>query len=329
MEISVVIPCYNEQEVLNLYYDEMKKVMNLMKNVSFEFIFVDDGSSDNTLNILKELHKNDCRCKYISFSRNYGKEAAMYAGFKHSKGNYTAVMDADLQDPPTLIPEMYKILKNEDYDCVATRRSTRTGENKIRSFLSKEFYKVINKLSKTEIVDGARDFRLMNRKMLDAVLEISEYNRFSKGIFSWVGFKTKWLQYDNIERAAGKTKWSLKKLAIYSIDGITGFSVAPLSIASIAGVLFCGISFFLVILIILRTLIWGDPVSGWPSLACIMFFIGGIQLFCIGIVGQYLAKTYLEVKHRPIYIERESSDEDDMVNSRCKYSFKPKVLRRR
>lgn len=328
MEISVVIPCYNEQEVLNLYYKEMKKVMDSMNKVSFELIFVDDGSSDNTLNILKELHKKDCRCKYISFSRNYGKEAAMYAGFKHSTGAFTAVMDADLQDPPTLLPKMYKILKEEDYDCVATRRRTRTGEKRIRSFLSKEFYKVMNKLSKTEIVSGARDFRLMNRKMLDAVLEMSEYNRFSKGIFSWVGFKTKWLEYDNIERAAGETKWSLKKLALYSIDGITGFSVAPLSIASIIGGLFCGISFLLVLLIIFRTLIWGDPVSGWPSLACIMFFIGGIQLFCIGVVGQYLAKTYLEVKHRPIYIERESSDEDDLANLKYKYEFNPKILGR-
>lgn len=329
MEMSIIIPCYNEQEVLNLYYDEMKKIMDSMSDLSFELIFVDDGSKDNTLSILKELHEKDYRCKYISFSRNYGKEAAMYAGFKHAKGDYTAVMDADLQDPPTLLPKMYQILQEEDYDCVATRRATRTGENRFRSFLSKKFYKVINKISDTEIVDGARDFRLMNRKMVDAVLAMSEYNRFSKGIFSWVGFKTKWLEYDNIERAAGETKWSLKKLALYSIDGITGFSVAPLAMASIAGVAFCGISFLLVLLVVLRTLIWGDPVSGWPSLVCIMFFISGIQLFCIGIVGQYLSKTYLEVKHRPIYIERESSDEEDMSNSKYEYSFRPKLLRRR
>lgn len=323
MKISIVVPCYNEQEVLMLHYEEMKKVMKIMKDVSFEIIYIDDGSSDNTLNILKDLHRIDTRCKYISFSRNYGKESAMYAGLEHSQGDYVAIMDADLQDPPTLLPKMYKILEEEDYDCVATRRADRKGEARIRSYLSEKFYKIINKVSETEIVDGARDFRLMNRKMVNAVLQMSEYNRFSKGIFSWVGFKTKWIEFNNVERAAGETKWSMKKLLLYSIDGITGFSIIPLSIASIVGGLFCVISFILVLLVVFRTLLFGDPVSGWPSLVCIIFFVTGIQLFCTGISGQYLAKTYLEVKHRPIYIERESSDEEDMLKKSL-YKYRAK-----
>lgn len=233
--------------------------------------------------------------------------------FKNASGDYAAIMDVDLQDPPSLLPDMYRILKEESYDSVATRRSTRMGEPKIRSFLSKEFYNVINKISKTEIVSGARDYRLMNRKMIDAVLEMSEYNRFSKGIFGWVGFRTKWLEYENIERSAGETKWNVKKLFIYSLEGITGFSVVPLSIAAYMGVLFCGLSFLMIVAIVVRTLIWGDPVAGWPSMVCILFGVGGVQLLCTGILGQYLAKTYLEVKNRPVYLLKDSSKEEQRI----------------
>ena len=287
-KISIIIPCFNEEEALPIYYAEMKKVMDSMKKqTSFELLFVDDGSSDRTYEIMKDLHRKDGRCQYLSFSRNFGKEAAIY--------------------------DMYRILKEEPYDSVATRRSTRMGEPKIRSFLSKEFYNVINKISKTEIVSGARDYRLMNRKMIDAVLEMSEYNRFSKGIFGWVGFRTKWLEYENIERSAGETKWNVKKLFIYSLEGITGFSVVPLSIASYMGVLFCGLSFLMIVAIVVRTLIWGDPVAGWPSLVCILFGVGGVQLLCTGILGQYLAKTYLEVKNRPVYLLKDSSKEEQRI----------------
>lgn len=316
-KISVVVPCWNEEEALPIYYKEMRRVMDKMSNnageesLDFELIFVDDGSTDGTLRVMKDLHGKDARCKYFSFSRNFGKEAAIYAGLKASEGSFVAVMDVDLQDPPSLLPKMYEILKNEDYDSVATRRSTRKGEPKIRSFLSESFYKVINRISKTEIVSGARDYRLMNRKMADAVLEMSEYNRFSKGIFGWVGFRTKWLEFENVERSAGETKWSLKKLFCYSMEGITGFSVAPLSLASIVGVFFCVLSFLLILLIVVRTLIWGDPVSGWPSMACIIFMVSGVQLLCTGIVGQYLSKTYLETKHRPIFILKDSSNEEE------------------
>lgn len=308
--MTVIVPCFNEEEALPIYYKEMCKVMNRMKEVELELLFVDDGSSDHTLSVMKDLHMLDARCSYLSFSRNFGKEAAIYAGLKHAVGDYVAVMDVDLQDPPELLPEMYRILEEEGYDSVATKRSTRTGEPKFRSFLSESFYKVINKISKTEIVNGARDYRLMRRNMVDAVLNMSEYNRFSKGIFEWVGFRTKWLEFENVERSAGETKWSLKKLFFYSLEGITGFSVAPLSLASVIGVLFCLLSFVMIGVIIVRTIIWGDPVSGWPSLVCIVFFVGGIQLLCTGIVGQYLSKTYLETKHRPIYILKDSSKEE-------------------
>lgn len=316
-KISVVVPCWNEEEALPIYYREMSRVMETMiqnaekKALDFELIFVDDGSLDGTLRIMKELHQKDARCRYLSFSRNFGKEAAIYAGLKAAEGNYVAVMDVDLQDPPALLPDMYHILREEDYDSVATKRSTRTGEPRIRSFLSERFYKFVNRISKTEIVNGARDYRLMNRKMVDAVLDMSEYNRFSKGIFGWVGFRTKWLEFENVERSAGETKWSLKKLFCYSLEGITGFSVAPLSLAAIVGILFCGLSFLLIVLIIVRTLVWGDPVSGWPSLACIIFMVSGVQLLCTGIVGQYLSKTYLETKHRPIFILRDSSEDSE------------------
>lgn len=307
-KLTVIIPCFNEEEALPIYYREMSKVMEEMPEVDTELLFIDDGSTDRTLSVMKDLHILDKRCKYLSFSRNFGKEAAIYAGLKNAVGDYVAVMDVDLQDPPDMLPKMYKILEEEGYDSVATKRSTRTGEPRIRSFLSRSFYKFINKISKTEIVNGARDYRLMKRNMVDAVLNMSEYNRFSKGIFEWVGFRTKWLEFENVERSAGKTKWSLKKLFFYSMEGITGFSVAPLSLASIMGVLFCLLSFITIGFIVMRTLIWGDPVSGWPSLVCILFFVGGIQLLCTGIVGQYLSKTYLETKHRPIYILKESSE---------------------
>ena len=309
--ISVVIPCFNEEEALPLYYREMCRVMGEMSGEEFELIFVDDGSSDRTLSILKEMNEADGRCRYLSFSRNFGKEAAIYAGLKNAAGDYVATMDVDMQDPPGLLPEMYRILQEENYDSVATRRSTRAGEPKIRSFLSESFYKFINRISKTEIVNGARDYRLMKRKMVDAVLGMSEYNRFSKGIFEWVGFRTKWLEFQNVGRCAGQTKWSVGKLFAYSMEGITGFSVAPLSLASVVGVCFCILSFLMILVIIVRTLIWGDPVSGWPSLVCIIFMVSGIQLFCTGIVGEYLSKTYLETKHRPIFILKDSSEEDE------------------
>ena len=309
--ITIIIPCFNEEETLPVYYQAMLPVMKQMNPVDFELLFIDDGSSDHTLLEMKQLHQKDPRCKYLSFSRNFGKEAAIYAGLSKAS-DYVAVMDVDLQDPPSLLPEMYKILIEEEYDSVATRRSDRTGEPKIRSFLSDSFYKIINRISKTEIMRGARDFRLMKRNMVDAVLEMSEYNRFSKGIFEWVGFRTKWLEYENIERSAGETKWSLKKLFVYSMEGITGFSVAPLSLASVLGLLFCLISFVMIVVIIIRTLIWGDPVSGWPSLTCIIFMVSGVQLLCTGIVGQYLSKTYLETKHRPIFILKDSSEKENI-----------------
>ena len=308
-KITVIVPCFNEQDALPIYFKEMCKVMNKMPEVEIEMLFVDDGSTDRTLSVMKDLNALDEKCKYLSFSRNFGKEAAIYAGLKNATGDYVAIMDVDLQDPPELLPQMYQILEEGEYDNVATKRSTRKGEPVIRSFLSETFYKCINKISKTEIVSGARDYRLMNRRMVDAVLEMSEYNRFSKGIFEWVGFRTKWLEFENVERSAGETKWSIRKLFTYSLEGIMGFSVAPLSFASVIGLLFCVLSFLMVIVIVVRTLVWGDPVAGWPSLVCIVFMVGGVQLLCTGIVGQYLAKTYLETKHRPIYILKDSSEE--------------------
>ena len=304
-KISLVVPCYNEQEVINLFYAEIQKVKKDFKNVEFEIIFVNDGSKDKTLELMRELSKND-DVRYVSFSRNFGKEAAMYAGLEASTGDYVAIMDADLQDPPALLKEMYEILESGEYDSVATRRVTRKGEPVIRSFFARLYYKIINKISKTEIVDGARDFRLMTRQMVDSVLSLKEYNRFSKGIFSWVGYRTKWLEYENVERAAGETKWSFWKLFLYSLESIVAFSTVPLSIASVMGILFCFVAFIIIIFIIVRTLMFGDPTSGWPSMVCIMFFIGGVQLLCLGIMGQYLSKTYLEVKKRPIYIVQET-----------------------
>jgi len=304
--ISVVISCYNEEEVLPMFYKEIDKTSKKLDSVDFEFLFVDDGSKDNTLNIVKDLSKSDSRVKYISFSRNFGKEAAMNAGLSYAKGDYVAVMDADLQDPPKLLIDMYASLQ-DGYDVCATRRVNRTGEPKVRSFFSKLWYKLIDKMSDTEMVDGARDFRLMSRAVVDAILSLSEYNRYSKGIFSFVGFKTKWIEYENVNRAAGKTKWSFFGLLKYAIDGMTSFSTAPLILASIFGMFFCFIALVAIIFIIIRTLIYGDPATGWPSLVCIILFVGGVQLLCIGIIGRYLSKVYLETKKRPIYIVRETN----------------------
>ncbi len=307
--LSIIVPCYNEEQALPFFYQEIDKVSKELKELNFELIFVNDGSKDKTLEVLKEYHKKDKRVKYLSFSRNFGKEAAMYAGLEHAKGDYVTIMDADLQDPPKLLKEMYQLTEKEGYDCVGTRRVTRKGEPPIRSFCARLFYKLINRLSKVEMVDGARDYRFMNRKMVNAILELKEYNRYSKGLFSFVGFKTKWLEYENINRVAGETKWSFWKLFIYALDGITAFSTVPLVLSAVLGLVFCLISFIMIIAIIIKTLVYGDPVSGWPSLVCIIFLCSGVQLFCMGIIGQYLSKTYLETKKRPIYIIGESSDE--------------------
>ena len=307
--ISVIVPCYNEQEALPFFYEAIGKIAGKMKqeyNVDYEFVFVDDGSRDRTLEILRDFAKKDERVKYISFSRNFGKESAIYAGLEHVTGDYISMMDADVQDPPELLMEMYQEIKKDEYDCIGTRRVTRKGEPPIRSFFAHCFYKLMNKISKAEIVDGARDFRLMTRQMVNAILDVKEYNRFSKGIFGWVGFKTKWLEYENIERVAGNTKWSFWKLFLYSLDGIVAFSTVPLSVASAFGMLFLFIAFIMIVFIIAKTLIFGDPVAGYPSMMCVMFFIGGIQLFSIGVLGQYLSKTYLETKNRPIYIIKET-----------------------
>ena len=311
--ISIVVPCYNEEEALPLYYEAMLPVLETLRaqGADVDFVFVDDGSGDGTLRVLRDLHEKDGRCGYVSFSRNFGKEAAMYAGLQHAKGDYVAVMDADLQDPPEMLPDMLRILEEspaeDPVDCVGTRRTDRKGEPPIRSFFARCFYRLINKISKTEIVDGARDYRLMTRRMVDAILSLSEYNRFSKGIFSWVGFKTRWLEYVNRERVAGETKWSFRKLFLYSIDGITAFSTAPLAIASFSGMAICAVSFIALLFVFIRALVFGDPVAGWPSMICIILFLGGVQLLGIGILGQYLAKTYLEVKNRPQYVLQEKN----------------------
>lgn len=308
--ITLIIPCYNEEPALPYLYKELNNVTEKMNKYDFEFLFVNDGSKDKTLEVLKDYAQKDGRVTYLSFSRNFGKEAAMYAGFKSSKGDYVAVMDADMQDPPSLLPEMIKYIESGEYDSVATRRVTREGEPPIRSFFARQFYKLINKISDADIVDGARDFRLMKREMVDAIIEIGEQNRFSKGIFGWIGFRTKWLPFENVERVAGETKWSFWSLLKYSIDGIVNFSQVPLSIASFIGLFFTFLAFVFIIIIMVRKWIFGDPVSGWPSLACIIIFVGGVQLFCIGIVGQYLAKTYVEVKKRPHYIIGETNQDD-------------------
>ena len=307
--ISLVVPCYNEEESLPKFWEEALRVTNAMENVQCEYIFVDDGSSDKTLEKLRELAATDERVKYISFSRNFGKEAAMYAGLSHAKGDYVAIMDADLQDPPSLLPEMYAVVSSGEYDSAATRRVTRKGEPPIRSFFARAFYRIINRISDIEIADGARDFRLMNRKFLNALLSLKEKNRFSKGLFGWVGFKTRWIEFENQERIAGETKWSFWKLFKYSIEGVAAFSTAPLLISSIVGIVSCIIALLATAFIFIRRLIFGDPVSGWASTVCIITFIGGIQMFFLGIIGYYLSKTYVEIKDRPIFLVSESNIE--------------------
>lgn len=307
--ISLIIPCYNEQESLPIFYREVTSVARRMES-EYELLFVDDGSKDRTLPILKELAAQDEHVTYFSFSRNFGKEAAMYAGFCNAKGDYVAVMDADMQDPPSLLPQMTAILESGEYDSVATRRTSRTGEPPIRSWFAKRFYRLVNRISDADIVDGARDFRLMRREMAEAIVSMGEYNRFSKGIFGWIGFRTYWMPYDNIERAAGETKWNFWKLFKYAIDGIISFSQAPLSIASWFGMVMTLLSFLFLFLIVIRKAVFGDPVSGWASTICVIVFIGGIQLFCLGIMGQYIAKAYLETKKRPHFIISETNGED-------------------
>ncbi len=306
-KISVVVPCYNEEESILLFYEEISKTIEKMKKkVTFELIFVNDGSKDKTLEEFRKLAKKDKNVKYVSFSRNFGKEAAMLAGLEYTTGDYVTTMDVDLQDPPYLLEEMYRLIKEEGFDCVATKSTSRNGYSFFRKFCTKWYYRIIGAISKTEMVAGARDFRLMTRQMVDAILSMKEYNRYSKGLFSFVGFDTKWIEFENQERVAGTTKWSFWKLFSYALDGITAFSTTPLVLAALIGVLFCFIAFVMIIVIILKTIIWGDPVSGWPSLTCIVFLVGGIQLFCTGIIGQYLAKTYLETKNRPVYIVKET-----------------------
>lgn len=308
MTISIIVPCFNEEESLPLFYAEMGKIKSQIDD-NFEYIFVNDGSKDRTLQVLRDLNQADKNVHYLSFSRNFGKEAALYAGLKHATGDLVTVMDADLQDPPELLLTMKSMLeKNPDLDCVGTRRTTRDGEPPIRSFFAKMFYKLINKISQVEMVDGARDFRLIRRQMVDAILEVSEYNRFSKGIFAWVGFKTKYLEYKNVERVAGKTSWNFWQLLNYSLEGIINFSDAPLTIAFWGGIVACLLAFFLIIIVIIRTLIFGDPTSGWPSMVSIILFLGGFQLLTIGILGKYIGKIFMETKKRPIYVVKEKSE---------------------
>ena len=304
--LSVIVPCYNEEENVPYFYEELlkNKVFFEKENLDIEILYVDDGSKDGTVLAVKALREKDERVRLISFSRNFGKEAALYAGLEKAKGDYAVVMDADLQDPPALLPEMFGYIK-EGYDSVATRRVNRKGEPVIRSFFARMFYRLMHKISKTEIVDGARDYRLMTRRMVDAVLSMTEYNRFTKGIFGWVGFDTKGIEYENVERVKGETKWSFWGLLLYSFEGITAFSTAPLSIASVGGVMFCVLAFLFFVFVFIRALIFGDPVAGWPSIVCIISLVSGVQLFCLGILGQYMAKTYLEVKKRPIYLVKE------------------------
>ena len=306
--ISIVVPCFNEEAALPLFYEELERTRKILDQADIEYIFIDDGSKDQTLNVIKELAKKDKeRVRYLSFSRNFGKEAALYAGLQHATGDYIAVMDADLQDPPELLPEMLSLLREKTYDCIGTRRVTRDGEPLVRSFFAKQFYKWMNRISDTEFIDGARDYRLMTKRMVEAVLSVSEVNRFSKGIFSWVGFDTHYLSYNNKERIAGETSWSFWGLFNYSLDAIIDFSDLPLTFASFVGLLSFFVSILFLIFIVIRALIFGDPTAGWPSLVTITLAIGGLQLFCLGIVGKYLGKTYLETKKRPLYIVKETN----------------------
>lgn len=306
--VTLVVPCYNEEAALPHFYPAVCAVADSLPGYKFEFLFVDDGSRDGTLPLLRAYAAQDQRVRYLSFSRNFGKEAAMYAGLQNAAGDYVAIMDADMQDPPALLPEMLRALTEEGYDSAATRRVTRAGEPPIRSFFARMFYRLMGHISKTEVVDGARDFRLMKRAMVDAILSMTEVNRFSKGIFGWVGFSTKWISYENVERVAGETKWSFWKLFLYSLEGIVAFSTAPLAISSVMGLFFCLLAFVMIVVVVVKTLVWGDPVGGWPSLMCVVMLIGGIQLFCIGVLGQYLSKTYLETKKRPIYLVKEREE---------------------
>ncbi|WP_269924310.1 glycosyltransferase family 2 protein [Enterococcus innesii] len=310
--LSIVVPCFNEEASLPIFFEETEKVKRQL-NMPFEYIFVNDGSSDKTLPVLRELYRaHPESVRYLSFSRNFGKEAALYAGLQAAKGDFVTVMDADLQDPPTLLPEMFAMLEAKpELDCVGTRRADRKGEPKIRSFFSDAFYNIINKIADTEMVNGARDFRLMRRNMVDAVLQLSEYNRFSKGIFSWVGFDTEYLSYENRERVAGETSWSFWKLFQYSIDGIVNFSDTPLNIASFIGALSCLGSLIALVFIVIRTFVFGDPTSGWPSMVSIFLFVGGLQLLCLGIIGKYIGKIFLETKNRPLYFLKETEEDQE------------------
>lgn len=303
--LSIVVPCYNEEESAPIFYKTIHEMENQIKSVDLEFVFVDDGSRDNTLEIIKNLRKADERVHYVSFSRNFGKEAGIYAGLEKAKGDYVVIMDADLQDPPAMLPQMLSYIESGEYECVGTRRVDRKGEPPIRSWFARKFYKIMNKISSADIVDGARDYQMMTRRVVNAILSMGEYNRFSKGIFGWVGFKRKWLEFENVERVAGETKWSFWKLFVYAIDGIVAFSTAPLTMASIFGTIMCLTAFLFIVVIIVRTLIFGDPTNGWPSMVCIILLVSGIQLLCLGVQGQYLAKTYLETKKRPIYLVQE------------------------
>ena len=306
-KISIVVPCYNEQETIPIFYKEVSKIGEKLKDkATLEFLFVNDGSKDKTLEELRKLAKEDKRVRYISFSRNFGKEAAMMAGLENSTGDYVTTMDVDLQDPPALLEEMFNTLEEGSYDCVATKSTNRKGYSFLRKTFTKWFYAIISKISSIEMIPGARDFRLMTRQMVDAVISMKEYNRYSKGLFSFVGFETKWIEFEIEDRVAGTTKWNFWKLFSYALEGIIAFSTTPLVLAGLVGLIFCLISFILIVVIIVKTLVWGDPVGGWPSMVCIMFFVGGIQLFCTGIIGEYLSKTYLETKKRPIYIIKET-----------------------
>ncbi len=310
--VSIVVPCYNEQEVLPMFYDEITKTACQMSQqypeLDFEFVFINDGSKDKTLEILRSLADRDKRVRYISFSRNFGKESGMYAGLQNARGDYIVVMDADLQHPPSFLPQMYGYVRDGEYDCATTRRVSRAGESKIRSWFARKFYKIMNKISQTEIVDGAQDFRFMTRQMVDAILDMSEYNRFSKGIFSWVGFSTKYIEYENVERPAGTSSWSFWGLFKYSLEGIMAFSTAPLAISSLLGIVSCIIAFILMIITVIKTIVFGESVAGYPTTICVIFLLSGLQLFCTGILGQYLSKTYLETKRRPIYIAKETEE---------------------
>ena len=303
--LTLVVPAYNEEEAIPIFYKEAKKVEEKLPQVEVEYLFIDDGSSDATLDVLRRLSEEDGMVHYVSFSRNFGKESAIYAGLQKASGEYVAIMDADLQDPPALLPQMLLGIMEEGYDCVGSRRVSRKGEPPVRSFFARLFYKIMNKMSHTEVLDGARDFQMMNRKVVEAILGMGEYNRFSKGIFGWIGFKKKWMEYENIERVAGETKWSFWSLLLYALDGIVAFSTFPLVLVSILGLVFCVAAFIAIVFIIVRTLVFGDPTSGWPSMVCIIMLVSGVQLLCMGIIGQYMAKTYLETKKRPLYLVEE------------------------